>query len=107
MKTQQIDLGDFRSPESRVYSGQDRGKTVRKKLKIKETEHQYQIIKIIIPEDTISLNTSFFLGFLGESVKRYGEINFRKKFIFDCSVIIQKDIDIGIERALKVSSVFS
>jgi hypothetical protein len=107
MKKKMIDLNEFKSPESRVYSGQDRGQTVRRKLNIRKIEEEYETIEIKIPTNTISVNTSFFLGFLGESVRQLGARNFKIKYVFVCSDIIMNDIEIGIERALKISSVFS
>lgn len=101
-----IDLGKFNSSDSKVYSGQNRGKDLRSSLTIEKLEKRYNKIIISIPEDTFSVNPSFFLGFLGKSVKTLGEKSFKMKYKFVCTETIMENISEGIESALKYSSVF-
>lgn len=100
----EITLGKHRRANSRVFSGRNEGYDLRKKLKLSELEKQYSYIKITVPEDTLSLNTSFFLGLFGESVRELGEEKFREVYNFDCPSIVKLQINDGIGRALKISN---
>lgn len=70
--------------------------------KLDETENQ---VTVRIPQDTISFNSSFFLGMFGKSVRKLGLSEFEKKFIFDCDEGHLEDIEDGKERALLESDV--
>jgi hypothetical protein len=105
METKTIDLNKFKSQNSTVFSGRDRGMSVRKKIDLDSLDKNKDKINIIVPKDTISINSSFFLGLFGKSVRELTEQGFREKYIFDASNIILKNIDEGIERALKEQSV--
>jgi hypothetical protein len=108
MEKQSIDLAKYRSDNSRVYSGRPRGRLVRKELKLINLDKDTQIYEFTIPLDTFSLNTSFFLGLFGDSVRSLGEIGFRNKYLFPgIKESIRRNIDSGIERALKEKSVLS
>lgn len=85
----------------KVISGRKYGKELREKLKINEIDNSTEDIKIIIPKDIFSFNSSCFLGMFGESVRKLGsKEKFLEKFIFDCSEIIKINIDDGISDAL-------
>lgn len=100
----EIDFGKFRRANSRVYSGRAEGYKVRDNLKLNELDLKSDMIKIKVPKDTLSLNTSFFLGVFGESVRTLGDNQFRNKYEFDCPSIVKRQIDDGITRALKTSN---
>lgn len=99
-----INLSKYRGSNSRVLSGREQGKDVRRKLNLDEIDYKRESVMIIIPEDTLSLNTSFFLGLFGASVRTLGEDEFRKVYQFECKDIIRRSIDDGIIRALKNSN---
>lgn len=101
----EIDLNNYKTKGVKVFSGRDKGKDLRNKLKLDEIEKNEQIIVVIVPEDIYSLNSSFFLGLFGKSVRNFGEDGFRKKFIFKCDEIIKNNIDDGVSEALKESDV--
>ncbi len=101
-----IDLSNYTTPASKVFSGQSRGKDLRQILNIEKYEKGDYSVSIIIPEDTYSVNPSFFLGFLGKTVKKLGEEVFNSKFKFICSSIIKENINEGIKYSLKYSSIF-
>jgi hypothetical protein len=105
-----IDLKDYKSSDTRIYSGRNRGNTVRRSINLKIIEEailKSEDTKVIItiPKDTFSLNTSFFLGLFGDTVRALGEEKFRKCFEFVTKPSILNNINEGIERALKEKSV--
>jgi hypothetical protein len=52
------------------------------------------------------MNTSFFLGLFGGSVRALGKEKFIEKYHFDCDPVHFDTIADGIERALKESDIF-
>lgn len=95
----EIDLARFGGP---VYSGRHRGELVREKINLDKIDQDPSAVVIIqVPENTFSLNSSFFLGLLGKSIRAAGSReNFLKKFKFKSPPHINEDIESGIERAL-------
>ncbi|AWH48097.1 hypothetical protein C1925_02425 [Stenotrophomonas sp. SAU14A_NAIMI4_5] len=58
-------------------------------------------VQIKIPEDTYSLNSSFFLGLFGPSVVNFRSRDaFLKKYVFEAPAVILEEIEKGIDRAL-------
>ncbi len=100
-----IDLGKCLVKGNKVFSGREFGEKVRRDLNLERLDNTNEKIEIIIPEDTFSLNASFFLGAFGPSVRNLGANKFKEKYIFKCEDIIKESIDDGIERALKSSNV--
>ncbi len=101
----QVDLKDFMREGTKVLSGRDHGAEVRCKLKLSKIDASDEIVHISIPEHLYSINLSFFLSCFGASVHTLGELEFRKRYIFACDTVLLKNIDDGISRALKTSSV--
>jgi len=101
MKRKQIDLSNYKSKNVKVLSGRDKGNEAREKSKLGVIETEFDVIEILIPADLISLNSSFFLGMFGESVRHLKEEGFRKKYTFECSSKIMMSIEEGILQALK------
>lgn len=103
-----IDLGKYRKPGERVLSGRQNGKTLRNELKIDDLDKKIsENIEIFVPEDIYSLNSSYFLGLFGPSVRKLGEEKFKQKYTFICDDIISRNIEDGISRALKDSNVLT
>lgn len=75
-----IDLARYKAQDSRVYTGRTQGESVRRELKLSSIEKDNDEIEILIPEETASLNPSFFLGLLYDSIKALGIENFRTKY---------------------------
>lgn len=100
----EINLNKYKDSDSRVLSGREEGKKVREKLNLDLIDKNEEIIKVVFPDDIISLNSSFFLGLFGPSVRLLQELDFQKKYIFECPKFIEKSIADGIERALKTSN---
>ncbi|MDO9185861.1 MAG: DUF4325 domain-containing protein [Bacteroidia bacterium] len=98
-----IDLNKFRTPEAKVFTGRDRGVTVRGKSEIDKLENEYKKIIIIIPSDLYSINPSFFEEFLYNVVKKLGKDEFNKRFEFINAGEYehQEDLEEGIKRILR------
>ena len=78
-----INLQDYRTPKSKVFTGRDRGERVRLDSNIDLLADENEIIKIIIPDNLYSINPSFFEEFLINVVRKYRKEGFLKKFIFE------------------------
>ena len=57
-----INLDDYREANVRVLSGREKGRTLRKQLKLGNYDKEGINIEVIVPDDIYSLNASFFLG---------------------------------------------
>ena len=103
-----IDLNEARTSfESRVFSGRDRGEECREMFHIAKLDGEPVGVLISIPRDVYSVNTSFFLGLLGDSVRSLGREKFIEKYSFDCDDIHRATIVDGIDRALKEATIFT
>jgi hypothetical protein len=103
-----IDLNEVRNPpNSGLLSGRDSGLAARARFGVSKLDASPGTVTVIIPDEVFSMNTSFFLGLFGESVRSLGEIQFRRKYVFHCDEEIHRPtIERGIEKALKESSIF-
>jgi hypothetical protein len=99
-----IDLTKYIAAQDIVLSGRPKGEELRKKLNLDGMEQQLDSIKFVIPQQVVSLNSSFFLGLFTNSVRRFGESGFRSKYSFECRQILLKDIEAGILQALNTSN---
>ena len=100
-----IDLNKARtSPAAKVFAGRERGKYWRVRFKIDELDTLPDRIEVIVPEDVISLNISFFLNLFGESIRKLGRDRFKEHYHFQNDPILTPVIEQGIEQALKISS---
>lgn len=100
-----INLEDYRTPGSKVFTGRDRGIEVRKKSKIDEIESDTdEKITIIIPEDIRSINPSFLEEFLINVVTKLKKEKFMEKFRFEnksTRYIFENDLDEAIDCILR------
>ena len=94
-----IDLSKCGGP---VFTGRDKGETIRSQYNLDSIDKDAEAdVSIIVPENTFSLNSSFFLGMFGNSIRAAGtRENFLKKFKFKYPPHINQFIESGIERAL-------
>ena len=101
-----IQLQSFRKNESRMYSGRDFGLDVRDKITLDEKDNDNENYIVIFPDDTMSINSSFFGGLFAESLIVLGEKKFREKYCFQNEFYkpikksLQNDIEEGIYDAL-------
>jgi hypothetical protein len=76
----EINLKNYRAPNSTSFSGRTQGENVRKELKLSVYDSDDSEVAIKIPSDTTSFNPSFFLGLLYNSIERLGLEKFRNKY---------------------------
>lgn len=95
----------FKKYNEKVLAGRKEGKEYRNELNLDYYDQSNDTIEIKIPEYFFSINSSFFLGCFGKSVRNLGEKRFREKYIFLCDFALKKGIEDGISRALNESIV--
>ena len=100
----EMKLGSLISGESKILSGRDTGEVARKRFKLDELDIKDEKVVVNIPKRVWSINSSFFLGCFGKSVRTLGEEKFREKYIFDCDEVLRANVDDGISRAINNSS---
>lgn len=100
-----INLGQYKSPSTSVFTGRPQGEQVRIKLKLDQLDKSNEIVTFLIPADTTSINPSFFLGLLFKSYKTLKN-EFAKKYIFqfdtnnpETKKVLQKNIEDGLRNA--------
>lgn len=77
-----INLEDFRVSGSKVFTGRDRGASVRKRSKIDELIDRYPSVVVVIPDNLYSINPSFFEELFVNVVERLGREEFFRRFEF-------------------------
>ncbi|MCD8290171.1 MAG: STAS-like domain-containing protein [Prevotella sp.] len=101
-----IDLNKYRAQRStgisKVFTGRDRGKTVREKSEIDKMADKYEKVIIQIPADISSINPSFLEELNKNVVRKYGKEKFMKKIEFKClgEYDVTKSLDEAINRIL-------
>jgi len=74
----QFRIGRYRTGS--IYAGKKHGLEAREYYDLDYYDNMsYQII-FIVPEDTTSFNSSFFIGLFKDSIKKLGMINFENKY---------------------------
>ena len=103
MTTYTINLQDFRTLGSKVFTGRDRGVEVRRKSKIDTLINEFDEITIAIPDDIRSINPSFLEEFLVNVVTKLGEVGFDSKFkiVNPGRYQVKDDLYEAIERILR------
>lgn len=101
-----IDLAQFQSPKSRVFTGRDRGAQVRKDSKIDKLEEENELITVVIPDGLFSINPSFFEELFEHVVVKLGREKFFAKFSFENKSDFNFQIPLteAIDRILRESS---
>jgi hypothetical protein len=98
-----LDLEEYRSGESIIFSGRKRGKAVRKAAGLDKKEPRFEKITVIVPEDVINVTSSFVLGLLGTTYRQLGESKARSHVVFK-GPINDEAIDDAISEALRGDS---
>ena len=102
-----IDLNEARiPPTSGVISGRDCGEEFRKRYQLDKLDGAEGEVQVLIPAEVISMNTSFFLGLFGPSVRRLGGDGFLSKYKFVCDDVHMETVREGVSRALKEHTIF-
>ena len=93
---------DFSKLGGPLYTGRDRGEEVRKRFDLDTIDSSNISVNVVIPENTYSITSSFFLGLFGDSIRDCGEVdNFFKTFKFNApDLMIEKFTDYA-KRALR------
>jgi hypothetical protein len=93
---------DFSAIEGPVYTGRPRGEALRTKYMLDEADKSHEPVDVIIPDQTYSISSSFFLGFFGNSVVTEGTKEaFYERFAFRANEMFRKIIDDYVRRALE------
>ena len=101
--TYSLNLKDYRTPGSKVFTGRPRGKFVREKSNIDQIENGVDKITVIIPEDIASINPSFLEELFENVVAKLGKAKFYDKVEFDNPGRYKIDTDLSeaIDRILR------
>jgi hypothetical protein len=102
--TRTIDLGKYRSSSAIVLSGRPRAVRIRELLELDAEDRKPTRVQVVIPEDILSLNSSFFLGLFDRSIKSLGVRRFEEKYQFICTAVIREDVDKGKREAVNTSN---
>lgn len=84
MDRQKIEILKYRGQGSTVFTGRPEGKMARTDLQLDAKDDDSTEYTILIPKNTTSFNSSFFLGLFFDSIKKMGSIEkFYEKYSFD------------------------
>jgi len=87
--THTLNLEHWRGAKgNRVLAGRESGESARREAKLEEIDASNSDVIVSVPPDFIAVSSSFFRGMFGDSIRRLGEIEFRKRYKF-----IGKNID--------------
>lgn len=93
-----IDLSKHGGP---VYIGRPKGLETRRMYNLDDADNSTVTIEVIVPKNTYTINSSFFLGLFGDSIRNSGsKDNFFKKFTFTSDKIFTSKFEDYIRRAL-------
>lgn len=99
---------DFKNIEGPVYTGRDRGERLRLQLKLDALDAEGRLVRVVIPEETYSISSSFFLGLFGPSIIKSGSRElFLERYKFITSSFLVSVIEKHIVRALQERNLFS
>lgn len=105
-----IDLETHRTKGSKVFTGRERGISVRNNTKIDNLINDFDRIEVRIPTDIMSINPSFLEEFLTNAVKLLGKDKFysKVKFISDSTRYdIALDLEEAVDRILRNENALS
>ena len=94
-----VDLGNYRSPDGRVFAGRDRGRRARKRARLDEHDRHGRRVEVHVPEDIFSVTSSFFLAMFGPSIRHHKAARFRELYSFT-GWDVTEVLDQGIREAL-------
>lgn len=92
---------DFAKLGGPVYVGRANGKKARDKLEIDKLDLLESRIKVVVPDITYSINSSYFLGLFGPSVVAFGSQEaFFDHYVFAATDVVMESIRRHADRAL-------
>lgn len=96
-----IDLSKFASASVRVLSGRDRGLDVRKALDLSKYDTgECTGVMFVVPRTIPFVNSSFFLGLIGDSVQALGREEFLRRFSIEADPRVERRFQQAIDRVL-------
>lgn len=100
-----IDLAKFNGP---VYTGRERGERLRESLALDSVDREGAEVNVVIPDDTYTVTSSFFLGLFGPSVIRAGsKVAFFNRYHFQLPDYLRPEVDGYVARALQQRNLFA
>ena len=102
-----INLEDYRTPGSKVFTGRDRGEEVRQKSHIDDLVNVNPEVVIEVPADIWSINPSFLEQLFYNIVPKFGKEGFYQRIKFHTAGLgydIAKDVEEAIDRRLRKSN---
>ena len=95
---QPIDFSRLGGP---VYVGRANGAQARKKLSLDALDAQEEPIRVLIPDQTYAVNSSFFLGMFGPSLTRLDSRDaFFAHYDFRAPAHVLETLKLVVDRAL-------
>ncbi len=91
-----IVLNNINNTEYRILSGVELGEIARKQFDFDRLDNLEETIEIMIPDEVLSVNSSFFSGAFQKSIKILKIDKFRERYHFICDDIIRQNIENGI-----------
>ena len=99
---------DFSTIEGPVYTGRDRGERLRSTYDLDKVDSAQSKVRVLIPDDTYSISSSFFLGMFGPSVVHFGSRDaFYGHYEFVADDFLKQIVDGHVLRALQERNLFS
>lgn len=100
-----LKLEDYIDKLETALVGREHGENLFKllknrKIKLDLLEKEYETIEIVVPDSIVSINKSYFLGFLETRIQELGTDVFRSKYNFIASEYIIRKIEKNIDLAI-------
>lgn len=76
---------------------------VRSDAKLERLDVGDEDVRVLIPPDTFSVTSSFFLGMFGDSIRRLGKEAFLRKYTFE-GPLLDGVIEDAVQEALRTST---
>lgn len=100
-----LELKDYIDKRETALVGREHGENLfqllkKKSIMFNSLEKEYNIIEIVVPDSIVSINKSYFLGFLETRIQELGTDVFRLKYIFNASAYIIRKIEKNIDLAI-------
>ena len=74
-----------------LFTGRKEGQLVREELSLNQKDYDEYRYEIIMPDETSSFESSFYLGLLFDSVKKLGWDKFAQKYRFNLDSLSDSD----------------
>lgn len=97
---EKIDIRKYVKKDLGVLRDRPKGEQVRQQTNLEEKDKDENKYEVVIDNNFISLNTSFFLGMFEKSIQTLGETKFREKYQFRAKDVFMEKIDVCILTAL-------